>query len=167
VDAQRTARASQRVGTVVTVPESIGAAANRRRIEQGAGRHLERRPESGGTATLPDDVLRGQSLRIQLFYAIGVIVWSINLVMDISLAPNGNRGPYRLMEYDFVKVLDFGLVKLDNRRGASGLLTDTSRHQTGEHLRLPVRRKYATQPSAYTSARWSALASPRIASGAM
>ena len=27
------------------------------------------------------------------------------------------------LEYDFVKVLDFGLVKLDDRRGASGLLT--------------------------------------------
>ena len=82
----------------MTAPENTGAAVKRSRIELGTRTHLERPLESSGTTTLPDDLLREQSLRIQLFYAIGVIVWAINLVMDISLAPNGNRGPYRLVD---------------------------------------------------------------------
>ena len=93
----------------MTVPENTRTAVNRSRIEQGARRHLERHPESRGTTTLPDDLLREQSLRIQLFYAIGVIVWGINLVMDIYLAPNGARGPYRLIE-GIAGVLAAGVV---------------------------------------------------------
>ena len=93
----------------MTVPDNTRTAVNRSRIEQGARRHLERHPESRGTTTLPDDLLREQSLRIQLFYAIGVIVWGINLVMDIYLAPNGARGPYRLIE-GIAGVLAAGVV---------------------------------------------------------
>ena len=58
--------------------------------------HLERRPQ-GGRTTLPEDLLKEQSIRIQLLYAVGVILWSINFVMDIYLVPNGDRGPYRLL----------------------------------------------------------------------
>jgi eukaryotic-like serine/threonine-protein kinase len=63
-----------------------------------AVRHLQRHSESGEATTLPDDLLREQSLRMQLFYAVGVIVWAINLVMDISLASNGDRWPYHFIE---------------------------------------------------------------------
>jgi serine/threonine-protein kinase len=44
---------------------------------------------------LPADLLREQSIRIQLIYAVGVILWAINLVMDTFWAPQGDRGPYR------------------------------------------------------------------------
>jgi hypothetical protein len=82
----------------VSVPENTRTTVNRISIQQRARKHLERHSQSGGTTTLPDDLQSEQSLRIQLFYAIGVIVWAINLVMDISLAANGNRGPCRLIE---------------------------------------------------------------------
>ena len=82
----------------MTVPENTRTAVNRSRIQHGARRHVERHPESRATTVLPDDLLREQSLRIQLFYAIGVIVWGISLVMDIYLAPYGDRGSYRLIE---------------------------------------------------------------------
>jgi len=39
--------------------------------------------------------LREQSIRIQLIYALGVILWAINLAMDTFWAPQGDRGPYR------------------------------------------------------------------------
>jgi eukaryotic-like serine/threonine-protein kinase len=81
----------------VTVPENTRTAVNRSRIQHGARRHVERHPGSRATTVLPDDLVREQSLRIQLFYAIGVIVWSISLVMDIYLAPYGDRGPYQLI----------------------------------------------------------------------
>jgi hypothetical protein len=81
----------------VTAAENTRTAVNRNRIDQSPRRHLERHPESRGTTTLPDDLLSEQSVRIQLFYAIGFVVWSINLVMDIYLAGDGARGPYRLI----------------------------------------------------------------------
>ena len=34
---------------------------------------------------------------MQLLYAVGVILWAINFVMDIYLVPHGDRGPYRLL----------------------------------------------------------------------
>jgi serine/threonine-protein kinase len=58
--------------------------------------HLERRRDSNGTTRLPDDLLRQQSLRIEMLYAVGVLLWVITLVMDVALAPQGDRGPYRL-----------------------------------------------------------------------
>jgi serine/threonine protein kinase len=48
------------------------------------------------TATLPLDLLEQQSLRMQMFYLIGASLWCTNLLMDAWLAPNGDRGPYRL-----------------------------------------------------------------------
>ena len=53
--------------------------------------------DSNWTTTLPDDLLKEQSVRLQLFYAVGVILWVINFVMDTHLAPHGNRGPYELL----------------------------------------------------------------------
>src|SRR6185436_16818097 len=49
------------------------------------------------TSTLPEDLLREQCVRIQMLHAVGVLLWAINFVMDISLAPHGDRGPYRLV----------------------------------------------------------------------
>jgi serine/threonine-protein kinase len=53
------------------------------------------RLESGAT-TLPEDLLREQAIRVQLLYAIGIVLWAINFLLDIRLAPHGDRGPYRL-----------------------------------------------------------------------
>jgi hypothetical protein len=39
-----------------------------------------------GSATLPEDLLREQSIRIQLFYAIGVALWLSKLVLDLYVA---------------------------------------------------------------------------------
>jgi eukaryotic-like serine/threonine-protein kinase len=71
---------------------------DRTRIIEAVGRtRLEPHPQSSGTTTLPEDLLKEQSIRIQLFYAVGVILWALNFVMDIYVAPHGDRGPYRLL----------------------------------------------------------------------
>ena len=46
------------------------------------------------TASLPDDLRHEQLLRIQLLYLAGVVLWSITCVLDVWIAPNGDRGPY-------------------------------------------------------------------------
>jgi hypothetical protein len=46
------------------------------------------------TGSLPDDMLRGQLLRVQMLYAAGFLLWTITCVFDIYLSPNGDRGPY-------------------------------------------------------------------------
>ena len=48
--------------------------------------------DSYWTTTLPEDLLKEQLIRLQLFYAVGVILWTINFAMDIYLAPHGDRG---------------------------------------------------------------------------
>jgi len=66
-------------------------------IEPG-GREI--RPRSGtgtGSTTLPEDLLGEQSIRIQLFYAIGVALWLTNLVLDLYMSPHGDRGPHKLL----------------------------------------------------------------------
>ncbi len=65
-------------------------------LEPSARLRLERRPTNATTTTLPEDLLKEQSIRMQLLYAIGVVLWVINLGMDVYLAPHGDRGPYRL-----------------------------------------------------------------------
>lgn len=55
------------------------------------------RQSSNGTTGLPEDLAREQELRIQAFYAVGVLLWAINMLMDADLSPNGDRGPYRLV----------------------------------------------------------------------
>lgn len=34
--------------------------------------------DSHWTTTLPEDLLKEQAIRLQLFYAVGVILWAIN-----------------------------------------------------------------------------------------
>jgi serine/threonine-protein kinase len=51
---------------------------------------------SGVCGSLPEDLQRDQSLRIQAIYCVGVVMWAITLAMDVVLAPQGDRGPYRL-----------------------------------------------------------------------
>jgi eukaryotic-like serine/threonine-protein kinase len=51
--------------------------------------------QTDGLTGLPADLLREQSIRIQLIYVLGSILWAINLVMDQFWAPHGDRGPYR------------------------------------------------------------------------
>ena len=53
--------------------------------------------DSHSTTMLPEDLLKEQAIRLQLFYAVGVILWAINFAMDIYLAPQGDRGRYRLL----------------------------------------------------------------------
>jgi eukaryotic-like serine/threonine-protein kinase len=66
-------------------------------IDTSARTHLEFRSRPGARTALPDDLLKDQSLRMQLLYAVGVILWTINILMDAYLAPHGDRGPYRLL----------------------------------------------------------------------
>jgi serine/threonine protein kinase len=58
---------------------------------------LSKPASSVETATLPEDLLREQLLRVQLLYAAGAILWSITFALDVDLSPNGDRGPYRLL----------------------------------------------------------------------
>ena len=53
--------------------------------------------DSHWTATLPEELVQEQSIRLQLFYAGGAILWVINFGLDVYLAPQGDRGPYRLL----------------------------------------------------------------------
>jgi len=48
-------------------------------------------------SSLPADLRRQQWMRIEVLQALGVILWTLNLVMDASMAPHGDRGPYRLL----------------------------------------------------------------------
>jgi eukaryotic-like serine/threonine-protein kinase len=52
---------------------------------------------TGGSTTLPEDLLRDQAVRMQMLNALGVILWSLNFLMDKSIAPHGYRGPYRFL----------------------------------------------------------------------
>ena len=61
------------------------------------GAHVVSNLDSYWTTTLPQDLLEEQATRLQLFYAVGVILWALNFAMDIYLTPNGDRGPYRLL----------------------------------------------------------------------
>jgi hypothetical protein len=53
------------------------------------------RKETDGTTALPADLLHEQSIRIQLIYVLGSVLWTVNLAMDHYWAPQGDRGPYR------------------------------------------------------------------------
>ena len=68
------------------------------------------RPSSEGTTTLPDDLLTEQSIRIQLLYGLGVLLWLLNFVMDVGFAPNGDRGPYRLLIEGLAAVMSAGVA---------------------------------------------------------
>ena len=65
---------------------------------------IERRPGSSGSpgarsdaATLPADLQREQSVRLQLLYVVGVGLWLLTIAMDVWLAPHGDRGPYHVL----------------------------------------------------------------------
>jgi hypothetical protein len=66
-----------------------------RPIEPDAHPRWRNRKQTDGTIALPADLLREQSIRIQLIYVLGSVLWTINLVMDQFWAPQGDRGPYR------------------------------------------------------------------------
>jgi serine/threonine protein kinase len=55
---------------------------------------LQQRATTPSTASLPDDLLREQLLRVQLLYLAGAVLWSITCALDLWIAPNGDRGPY-------------------------------------------------------------------------
>jgi serine/threonine-protein kinase len=57
---------------------------------------LERPAERDGQTTLPQDVVRDQSLRVQFFLIAGSVLWAVTLAMDLTVAPHGDRGPYLL-----------------------------------------------------------------------
>jgi serine/threonine protein kinase len=82
----------------------------RRYIEPG-GREARPRSQSGtGSTTLPEDLLREQSIRIQLFYAVGVVLWLSNLALDLYMSPHGDRGPHKLLIEGLGAVLATGLA---------------------------------------------------------
>ena len=65
---------------------------------------IEPRPDSklgagsrSDAATLPADLLREQSIRLQLLYAVGTALWLLTTSMDVWLAPHGDPGPYRVV----------------------------------------------------------------------
>src|SRR5689334_7443480 len=60
------------------------------------GRRMTLDLRTDGTTGLPTDLAVDQTTRLQVFYGVGVALWAINLLMDVWLAPNGDRGPYRL-----------------------------------------------------------------------
>jgi serine/threonine protein kinase len=57
--------------------------------------HWRHRRQTNGT--IPADLLREQSIRLQLVYVVGALLWAINLGMDHFWAPQGDRGPYRAL----------------------------------------------------------------------
>jgi len=63
-------------------------------LEPGAQVREDSNLDRHWTTTLPEDLLREQSIRLQLFYGVGVILWAINFAMDLRLAPHGDRGRY-------------------------------------------------------------------------
>ena len=79
-------------------PRLEGGAVDGSRFIEPGGRVIRPRSRSGtGSTTLPEDLLREQSIRIQLFYAIGVALWLSNLVLDFYMSPHGDRGPHKLL----------------------------------------------------------------------
>src|SRR5262245_55964766 len=87
-----------------------GTVDDKRFIEPG-GREAKPRSRSGtGSTTLPEDLLREQSIRIQLFYAVGVVLWLSNLVLDLYMSPHGDRGPHKLLIEGFGAALAAGLA---------------------------------------------------------
>ena len=64
----------------------------------------------GVTTSLPDDLLRDQLRRVQLLYAASAVLWSITLLLDIYLSPNGDRGPYAAAIEAAAAVLAAGMV---------------------------------------------------------
>ena len=56
------------------------------------------RRSTGDTSTvLPGDLLREHSLRLQMFYAVGVVLWAINIAMNAFFHPHGDLGPHALL----------------------------------------------------------------------
>jgi serine/threonine-protein kinase len=68
-----------------------------RRFEPGQLALRARSQGEASTTTLPEDLLREQSIRIQLLYAVGVALWLSNLVLDFYMSPHGDRGPHKLL----------------------------------------------------------------------
>jgi len=66
-----------------------------RPLEYDAHPRWRHRKPTDLTTALPADLLREQSIRIQLINVLGSALWTINLVMDHFWAPQGDRGPYR------------------------------------------------------------------------
>ena len=74
----------------------VGSAwTNHRTLGRDVQSRFRTRTSVEGTAALPADLLHEQSIRIQLLYALGSVLWLVNLAMDHFWAPQGDRGPYR------------------------------------------------------------------------
>src|SRR5262249_3246968 len=69
-------------------------AAGGHRVEPARPGWRDRKQTNG---TMPADLLREQSLRLQVIYVVGALLWALNLVMDHFWAPQGDRGPYRAL----------------------------------------------------------------------
>jgi hypothetical protein len=88
--------------TLVDQPSGNSSCANRqfrmdhpRPIEPDAHPRWRKRNQTDGTTALPADLLHEPSIRIQLIYVLGSVLWTVNLAMDHFWAPQGDRGPYR------------------------------------------------------------------------
>jgi eukaryotic-like serine/threonine-protein kinase len=69
----------------------------RRVIEPGLRTDIGRRTPSHESSALPEDLLKEQSLRLELLYIVGIGLWAITFLMDLFVAPQGDRGPYRFL----------------------------------------------------------------------
>jgi serine/threonine-protein kinase len=83
-----------RTGVPAMMPVHF-APASRRTLAPAGPRPLEG-AEGRGRTTLPEDLQRDQAVRVQVLHMVGVALWSMAFVMDLYLAPHGNRGPYQL-----------------------------------------------------------------------
>jgi hypothetical protein len=73
-----------------------GLTLDSRRTVAPAGRWPPESSEGPGRTTLPEDLQRDQAVRVQVLHMVGVALWSIAFMMDLYLAPHGDRGPYQL-----------------------------------------------------------------------
>jgi serine/threonine-protein kinase len=62
------------------------------------------------TTSLPEDLLRDQLRRVQLLHAAGAALWSLTLLLDFYLSPNGDRGPYAALIEAAAAVLAAGTM---------------------------------------------------------
>lgn len=78
--------ATRASGSAIDEPIRMAAAGRRRWPDVG---------HAVAGLALHSDLLREESVRIQLIHWLGAILWVTNLVMDTFWAPQGDRGPYR------------------------------------------------------------------------
>ena len=91
------------------------------------------RRHTGAAISLPADLLREQSMRIQLIYLLGVLLWAVNLIMDSFWAPQGDRGPYRAL----IEILGMSLAAATACFARFSGVSDRRKVDVGVALMIP------------------------------